>query len=306
MKKLLSVLILCLSSALCAQNFAPVDAVWNYKNYRIDTYPNDNINVRVTSDTMIMNKYVTILDVFDNAEYIPEGKIYIHESDGRVYFYEDGGFKLLYDFNLVAGDTLISNIPKNRMYYDFACYNFDASNASEEARVVMSRIDSTSNMTVDGVDLKILHTSGIQESDSVNCITYLDIYERIGSERGFFGEFCTQCLAGFPGYLRCYTDNDIFYKPVTEDCELFNSVAVDLEEDIRVYPNPTSHSIRVEGIGIPANTNFEIHSAFGERILDGKMEGQQIDFSSLPKGIYFLRLQSSESQIRLLKKIIKL
>ncbi len=56
-----------------------------------------------------------------------------------------------------------------------------------------------------------------------------------------------------------------------------------------VYPNPTTNFIQLNGLENSTN-NFQLINSIGKAILTGKIESNQIDCSTLPSGIYFLKI----------------
>jgi len=303
-KLFLPALLLMTVNILIAQNFAPIDATWHYKDFRFDFSPNYFIKVKAENDTVINGKYVTILEVYNNENYIPEGRLFIHEDNNQVFFYEQNEFKLLYDFNLEDGDTMISNIPTNRTHFDFSCYNIDFSDQSEtlQTRAV---IDSITIVQIDGQDLKVLHTRTITDGDSLNCMNYDKIMEKIGSLKGLCGEHCNQCLAGSPGYLRCYSENGFFYKPTEEDCEFgLNSVSSVEKYQVNMFPNPTNNEIFIESDNL--FKYFKVLDLNGRTRIEGEFDNYNINLENLQNGIYMVILTNQKREIIYSKKILKL
>lgn len=72
--------------------------------------------------------------------------------------------------------------------------------------------------------------------------------------------------------------------------------------DFVIYPNPTSDGI----ISIKSNDNFDVFGIYGmngDLLLNGKITNNKIDFSRLPKGIYYIKLLNLDKKI-VLKKVI--
>jgi len=303
MKKIkLTLSILFLSAIIFAQNFAPINTTWHYKIWTWSWNENSYIKVVSDRDTIIAGKYVTILELYKNEVYIPEARTYIHESDDVVYFIENEEFKILYDFNLEVGDTLVSNIPINGEYYNISG-NWPNESADEETRLI---VDSISVLEVDDEILKTLHTRYITDPDSTNCISYESIHERIGSRSGLFGRGCYQILAGWPGFLRCYSDDIISYNPDAVDCESGLSDIEELEEDfIQVYPNPVRESIFIFGDKAGLITSFEIVNMSGAVVLKSEFIDKNINVEWLPSGVYWLRFFNENDVPFGVEKIIK-
>lgn len=299
---LLALILFCISQSY-SQNFAPLNTTWHYQDYRWDCSRNYFIKVQVERDTMIDDKYVTILEVYNNENHIPEGRLYIYEEDNRVFFYEEEEFKILYDFNLSVGDTLLTHIPRNRTFYDFSCTHFDLDDQliSYKTRMI---IDSINYSLIDGQELKTLYTRPDGQDMSNDCFVFEAITERIGCEVGLCGYYCTQCVAGCHGHLRCYSDNLVNYHPAVEDCEfILNSVHHPDHLNFVTYPNPTSSSVYLND-QINAN-QFTLYNTNGKKVLSGKVDQNEIQIGDLNKGLYILVLYDSQQEVIYSNRIVK-
>ncbi|MFK7810118.1 MAG: T9SS type A sorting domain-containing protein [Saprospiraceae bacterium] len=303
MKKTNLILVLLLfSTSMIAQNFAAVNTTWHFSNWSWDEIDDSFFKVVADRDTTIDNKYVTILEMYANGEYIPEARLFIHETDDKVYFFEENDFHLLYDFNLEVGDTLFSNIPTNRNYYDIATNNF----APSSVEVTQMIVDSISYLTVENVELKTLHTRESLSPDNENCLRYGAIHERLGSRNGLFGQSCMQLTVGWSGRLRCYSDNDIFYQPVSIACESgFNNTTEVRQHSIDYYPNPVNDIIHLSGDKTYLLSSYKIYDFSGLLISEGEILNRDINLTTLSKGIYWLQLIDKNDQSIDINKIIK-
>jgi hypothetical protein len=73
----------------------------------------------------------------------------------------------------------------------------------------------------------------------------------------------------------------------------------DSKSTVSIFPNPFSTKINIQNsIG---NETFELVNALGQQIFSGKNIEEQ-DLSSLSKGIYFLKIQNTNSVIKLIKQ----
>lgn len=75
------------------------------------------------------------------------------------------------------------------------------------------------------------------------------------------------------------------------------SVGVDEnEQTVKVYPNPTSSVLNIEGEGM---TEFEIYNAVGQRVMTQKVSGNsaQISTATLSDGIYFIRVHVNDGSV---------
>ena len=76
--------------------------------------------------------------------------------------------------------------------------------------------------------------------------------------------------------------------------------ASDNEGVISVYPNPVSSSLYVKGESLAPETEIEITDLGGKTILKSTVKAQPFDLSTLPEGIYLLKV--NQKIIKVLKK----
>jgi hypothetical protein len=159
-------------------------------------------------------------------------------------------------------------------------------------------------MHVDGVDFieygdryyQMLHVSDPDDIFSG------DIVCGIGHLTSFFPERLMDNGDGIRVEgLRCYwVEDELVFKPGDEDCDAIYSEVHGLKEDghstgseiFVVYPNPTNGVLFVETrliASLPDQT-YRITNLMGQTVLSGNINAynQQIDVSSLPKGMYFI------------------
>jgi hypothetical protein len=95
-----------------------------------------------------------------------------------------------------------------------------------------------------------------------------------------------------------FRDGDVYY--VTMNSTSIGIKETTLENDFRIYPNPSSSSITIiakEAI----KENLVIENALGQRMQTQRINGNRVDLNieDLPIGIYFIKVGS------VTKKIIK-
>lgn len=236
---------------------------------------------------MVNGLTATVLEKRNMGVLIPEAEVIIREDSNRVYFFENGQFKLLYDFNLEVGDTMTFSIPHNSHYYDFSCGAGSDTSITAQVLVV-----STTMTEVDGQLLKSLYTSAIYHDES----TYMNwelggFTERIGSYNGLFGFSTTQCLGGFSGHLRCYSDNIISHNPTTQPCDFVMGEDEMTEVNtISIYPNPAKSMIRVES-ATEKIAAYRIRTVNGQTLMDISHIPSttiEVDLSHLSQGVYII------------------
>jgi len=70
----------------------------------------------------------------------------------------------------------------------------------------------------------------------------------------------------------------------------------ELEQSLKIYPNPTSGVLNVHGEGM---TNVEVYNTVGQRVITHEVNGTdtQVNTESLSNGIYFLRIHANDGSI---------
>lgn len=70
----------------------------------------------------------------------------------------------------------------------------------------------------------------------------------------------------------------------------------ELEQTLKIYPNPTSGLLNIQGEGL---TNIEVYNAVGQRVMKQEVNGNaiQINTESLNAGIYFLRIVADDGSM---------
>ena len=92
---------------------------------------------------------------------------------------------------------------------------------------------------------------------------------------------------------------------ITEMTVVGASITDVIENDIKIYPNPTTNKIIIESNII--NDKIEIYNSIGQIILTNYVTVPtfEVDISYLPSDMYFLKLYNKNNNNIILKKIIK-
>src|SRR5687768_5761573 len=143
---------------------------------------------------------------------------YLYEENDRIYIYEAeaDSFQVLYDFNLVAGDTItvIDDFEGNSYFL----------------------IDSITTFQAGALALRIQHIHLIEGIHQLGT----KIYERIGSN-GCLYPVITICDPGTGG-LRCYEDDEtglLNFQVPEIVCDSVSAVnGAETMSTIKVYPSP--------------------------------------------------------------------
>ncbi|MBT3421710.1 MAG: T9SS type A sorting domain-containing protein, partial [Bacteroidetes bacterium] len=75
------------------------------------------------------------------------------------------------------------------------------------------------------------------------------------------------------------------------------SIEEEANNNVLIYPNPVNDVLHINSTSF-ANS-YEMYSIYGQRVLAGKINGHeaQINVTSLPSGIYSLRMISGEKVV---------
>jgi len=75
------------------------------------------------------------------------------------------------------------------------------------------------------------------------------------------------------------------------------------KKEVKIYPNPVNAVINMENLNNPMAL-FSIISSTGNTVITGKLDENKIDVSTLPKGIYILKIKTKdyEHHLRFLKE----
>ena len=70
----------------------------------------------------------------------------------------------------------------------------------------------------------------------------------------------------------------------------------ELEQSLKVYPNPTAHMLNVEGEGM---VSLEVYNTVGQRVMMQQVDGNAVQLSteSLNNGVYFIRIHANDGSV---------
>ncbi len=199
-------------------------------------------------------------------------KIYIVPADSTSE-------KLLYDFSLNVGDTVVSFL--------------------NETCPAIETIGAIDSIIVNGNYHRRLHLqggcSGIQ-------IYYI---EGIGSN---FGLIFPNNTGNLSNLICTKVNNQTYYPDSSTSCHLVTTVnSLDIDMAIDIYPNPSNNEINIiipDTEKLTSNI-ITLLSPLGQILITEKINSQKsiIDISSLPKGLYLLTISVNEKIFT--RKIIK-
>lgn len=272
-------------SSLAQQDFAPVGAKWYY-NYWIGMSPPDAEYLKYESvkDTIISGKNCKKIEIIHykyNGDSTLFGNEYMYNDSGKVYYYCNNQFYLIYDFTAVTGDT-------------FAIGYREIDNCIPQTVDVI--VDSIDIIIVSGVPLKKFYIHYNPEPNGGGWYYFPQI-EKIGSELLMFGGYSN--LLESPGPMRCYKDSLIDYQHSSwsKDCDfrIISSIqsVFEVNDKIVIKPHPIIQSSIME-FENPNNEkcNLILYNVFGKRLTSYTTDSDQIIINkkNLDSGIYFFKL----------------
>ena len=284
------------SSKTTENEFAPIGALWHYTQWGFgDTFTTYK-TIECISEVNVGGKLCKRLLQVDRyyADTASMGSHYMYSEEGRVYFYADDAFHLLYDFSAIAGDTLVLDYYKT--------YTGDP---------LLMIIDSTGTIEISGESRKIQYVT----SGDGMMIEFADkVIEGIGGTYFMFPNYD----GSNNGPLRCYQDQetDVWLSPYYGghwnhvDCDQIIT-GVDEHHSASVFtihPNPVSESFVLT---ISPETNFKSAVLYNfqgiqkeKRLLQTGVNEYQFDVRHFPAGVYLMVLTDNKQQVKYQKVII--
>ena len=204
---------------------------------------------------------------------------YVYVRDGKVYWWNKTleEFTVLYDFGAEEGDSWTIKVGTESL---------------------IMHVDAVEEIEYEGKTYRMLRVSDADDIFSG------DIVCGIGHLTSFFPErlMDNRDRISVEG-LRCYwIEDELVFKPGDEDCDAIYSEVHGVEEDgpstplteLVIYPNPTDGTLFVQTLRATSlhDQTYRITNVMGQTLLTGKItaENQQINVSSLPKGMYFISI----------------
>ena len=116
MKKIVFILLFIPVSILAQVEFAPLGAKWYYNLEANGNILNSHLNTIVAeNDTVINGVNCRILQQYrDNVATTANKRYIVKQEQGKVYYYYDKQFNLLFDFDVKEGDKLYKK-PEDRI-----------------------------------------------------------------------------------------------------------------------------------------------------------------------------------------------
>lgn len=297
---LLSILIFTISSFLTkisAQELIREGVQWNVHAVYWSFPPfEETVSLKVEGDTLINNVlYKKIHESYDSLYLIwAQRDDYIREdSNKKVYLLNDTEEHLLYDFNLVVGDTF-------HITYDHVWEECNFLVVTQLDTIQLINGDSRKRWKLENTDPEVF-----------GFITYWT--EGIGSHAGLV-RFITEqygCWEHYPYSLICYSsDGEEIYNNDSEEADCWRTLVstreLTLEDGISVYPNPVRENVVVQSKDANRNIiQMELYSSTGQLLNKVRVNAEKatVNMNTYPKGPYFLLIEDANGMKRSVKLI---
>lgn len=273
-------------------SWAPEGAVWHY------TYYSGGWGIYISfmtmtsiGDTVIQGKECSTLNLVGPGDSIPYHNefYYTYQNNDTVFLYDGTQFRVLYNFNLLPGDS-------------FESYGPQTIGLCWDDSTTLVVVDSVGYETINEVDLKymVVHTP---ENDwgFQNCTNWMESY-KIYQTIGCLGYMFPAKICGADGEsvcaLRCYEDPVFgFYATNAADsCTYEYGVGVeeiDYSNLVKVYPNPVTDQFTIELQAGKSKAELSVYSVDGRLVKHIKLANETtlVNFSEAEKGCYILRFE---------------
>lgn len=291
-------LLMCFTVVSKAQ-FAPIGSTWHYSLSK------------ASNPLYSYEKYVSIKDTSvagENCRVIKSSlsKELMYSKNNKVFYYFMGGYRLIYDYNSAVNDTIT---------FSFKAYKSGKSISIDTVFSVKAVVQKIDTINIGGKLLKRFNTSVIKRKD-LSYIVWPSNYqyiENIGYEYQFMLVLIPPSTDDMHN-LRCYSDNSITYKTdwwksINKDCEYAEASGIPEKVDSRyiIYPNPSQKSILIQAsLQDKTNVLAKIFNGLGQEEIGFTIESEneEVDISTLRKGIYYLYIYKN-NKIVTIHKILK-
>lgn len=294
--RLIVILLLAVAGTAKAQgiNFAPIGAEWYYETQTMFT--KGYIKMMAEKDTVIDGHACLKLareEYWHNLEFGglyggPRPPLFLSQENDSVMVYQNGVFKLLFDFGAEINDTLTVAGREGRCPEDFGIL-----------RVVDKGIDTVNGLHLRYITVKDLPDSywGYGGSIYGTLSGAVKIVERIGPRGYMLPEQRCVFDDGEGGPLRCYIDDDLgelhfstlhperYCDYISETYQSVDETA--LNHKLSVFPNPCTEKLCLNFGGM-SNCEIMVFDYAGKMVLRCSVNDKEteLDLGELPAGLY--------------------
>lgn len=285
-------------------NWFTNDTEWTYQYITANSLGIEKINLINGEDTIIDNQVYNKIVLSSMRIFFPnlmdtlfyETERYVYEENNIVFTYENNENRVLYNFNLVVGDTL-----------DFMYFG-----GLNSYRFILDSIGTNEFM---GEELSFQDIR-IENLDNPTEVLSMRVIEKIGSINSyFFWDFTVLSPPDAPSYyFRCYSDSEIGTINLSldqVDCDFLidevSTIDEKVSDNIKLYPNPINEYIQIENDDIELSIIYIVnaHGEILKTINNNAIKFFQIDFRQYTDGIYFILGFDRLGHIVLNQRVIK-
>ena len=300
-------LVFCFTWQANAQTeFAPISAKWYYNCCAEGGIERSHLNYIVSEkDTIVEENTCRVLKQYYDNSTIANEKYIIKQEQGKVYYYHQDRFNLLFDFDAELDDIV---------EFTFKYRKYDEDNFPAYKDTILSARYRIESVTTNAQNLKIFATEILEEDKFVYygmeiLPRYYSYTEKIGYDSEFMpilDNAAHTAIQTFP-MLRCYSDADFSFvseRWLATSLPCNYSIATDIrhpkDENVTIYPNPFGDKIFVSSYN---GGNIEIIDMVGKIVYDSKLSNgiNEISTSHFPKGIYVVKIQNPDNSIQIFK-----
>lgn len=319
MKKIIVIFLLICSTSFFAQSYFPFPdsvGIWRQTSTHdqgFSMYELTNYNIFLNGDTIIDNALYSKLYTYScgtfmiptsypnppfNCPVDTSNAVYygaLRDVNKKIYFLPDSLYNstrmypfcftsntgngwpslneelLLYDFNVNVGDTVL---------YE----------TLDSLKMVITSIDSVLIQS----NFRKRYNYNLLYNWSMQCVPFGAGYNYVEG----IGDIYSGLFSLFIWYfensenLNCFEDNQIYYSsPNSSGCLLSNLKENLFENDLKIYPNPSSSKLFIE-LENPTPTSIRLFDINGKEIFSTTINQvtSTIDVSSFKRGLYFVKL----------------
>jgi len=284
-----------------SQNWAPIGSQWHFSEQFFWGYPisEDYIMIESVKDTVFNGKSCTKLVKRHNPDCggRPDFE-YMYSENNKVFFWDFDldKYQVLYDFDMITGDSLIIEI-------------FDENN---DVDTIVVYVDSTAQTEINGIVKKLQFVTYSFIFDDFTPGEYNSVItESIGDNMYMFNfvpEFLQACDGNFSTGLRCYYDETVglFDTGIAPYCTYIEYVSVDnipKEQFVSIFPIPSNGKINIDS-KLDSDLNYHIMDLSGKIISSGLIENNEIILTDRASGILLVEIFNKEKTKLFRSKIV--
>lgn len=288
-RQILILTLLCITTFVSGQTFAPTGAKWYYSAQASGAAPpnSEYYLYEAQLDTVVAGHFCKKISItyyeYSGAVTYPL-PVFTYQSTDTVYYYNTiySHFFPLYIFNVVQGDTLSFHTPI----------------------VPFPTTDTIWRAVVDSVTSLIISSDTLQRvwTTPLDNFSFNGSYiEKLGCDYLMLHQTLAQILE-HDGPMRCYSDSSISYSFSSQPCDhrLISGVnEIGNPFLLSVFPNPTTNYINIE-TNISKQSHYKLYNSFGQLVKTGVLQTYltTISIDNLNNGLYNIEITADSKTQR--------